>query len=150
MSANRRSGRSESAGKAMAPRRAIHSLADMSNSTTLKRSGLLLAGVAAINAMVFSPLGDEWFFAIVLLGPIATGIMVGLRHGDTGLAAATWVTSGLVWLMLDWIINQEDVAFHAVLALVMAGLVALGAAIIRAARRTGSSAQPTAAPGERY
>jgi hypothetical protein len=128
----------------------IHSVAGMNNSITLKRCGMLLAGVAAINALVFSPLGDEWFFAIVLLGPIATGIMVGLRHGDTGLAAATWATSGLVWLMLDWIINQEDVAFHAVLALVMAGLVALGAAIIRAARRTGSSAQPTAAPGERY
>jgi hypothetical protein len=133
----------------MAPRRAIHSLADMSNSTTLKRSGLLLAGVAAINAMVFSPLGDEWFFAIVLLGPIATGIMVGLRHGDTGLAAATWATSGLVWLMLDWIINQEDVAFHAVLALVMAGLVALSARIVRAAHLIRSSARPRAAASER-
>jgi hypothetical protein len=150
MSANRRSGRSESSGEAMAPRRAIHSLADMSNSITLKRSGILLAGVAAINAIVFSPLGDESFFAIVLLGPIATGIMVGVRHGDTRLAAATWAASGLFWLVLDWIINHEDVAFHAVLALVMAALVALGAAIVRAARRIGSSAQPRAAAGERY
>ena len=135
----------------MAPSHAIHSVADMSNSITLKRSGmLLLAGVAAINAIVFSPLGDEWFFAIVVLGPIATGIMVGVRHGDTRLAAATWAASGFVWLVLDWIINQEDVAFHAVLALVMAGLVALGAGIVRATRRSGSSTRPRAAAGERY
>jgi hypothetical protein len=123
----------------MAPRRAIHTVTDMSNSITLRRSGLLLAGVAAINAIVFSPLGDEWFFAVVLLGPIATGIVVGARHGDTRLAAASWAASALCWLVLDWIINHEDVAFHAVLALVLAGLVALGAGIVRAARRIGSS-----------
>ena len=132
----------------MALRHGIHSVAGMSNSITLKRSGILLAGVAAINAIVFTPLGDEWFFAIVLLGPIATGIIVGVCHGDTRLAAATWAASGLFWLVLDWIINQEDVAFHAVLALVMAGLVALGAGIVRAARRIGSSSRPRAATGE--
>jgi hypothetical protein len=121
----------------------------MSNTSTLKRAGILLTGLAAINAIVFSPLGDEWFFAIVLLGPIATGIAIGLRRGDTRLAAVTWATSGLCWLVLDWIINQEDVVFHAVLALVMAALVALGAAIVRAARRPEASARPRAAVGER-
>jgi hypothetical protein len=123
----------------------IHSVADMSNSITPKRCGLLLVGVAAINAIVFSPLGDEWFFAIVLFGPIATGIVAGMRRGDTRLAAATWATCGLFWLVLDWIVNQEDVAFHAALALVMAGLVALGAGIVRAARGIGSYARPRAA-----
>jgi hypothetical protein len=76
--------------------------------------------------------------------------VVGARHGDTRLAAASWAASALCWLVLDWIINHEDVAFHAVLALVMAGLVALGAGIVRAARRIGSSARPTPAAGERY
>jgi hypothetical protein len=108
---------------------------------------MLLAGVAAINAIVFSPLGDEWFFAIVLLGPIAHGIAVGVRHGDTPLAAATWAACGLFWLVLDWIINREDVAFHAVLALAMAGLVALGAGIVRATRRITSTARPRAMTG---
>jgi hypothetical protein len=125
----------------MAHEPGIHSVADMFNSITSKRSGMLLAGLAAINAIVFSPLGDEWFFAIVLLGPIAHGIAVGVRHGDTRLAAATWAACGLFWLVLDWIINREDVAFHAVLALVMAGLVALGAGIVRAARRIASTAR---------
>ena len=126
----------------MAHERAIHSVAGMSNSITYKRSGILLAGVAAVNAIVFSPLGDDWFFAIALLGPIAHGIAVGVRHGDTRLAAATWAACGLFWLVFDWIVNQEDVAFHAVLALVMAGLAALGAGIVRAARRIASTARP--------
>jgi hypothetical protein len=117
----------------------------MSNTSPYKRLGALLAGAAVVNALVFSPLGDEWFFAIVLLGPIAHGIAVGVRHGDTRLAAATWAACGLFWLVLDWIINREDVAFHAVLALVMAGLVALGAGIGRTARRSHAPARPRAA-----
>jgi hypothetical protein len=133
----------------MAAGQTIRSVAVMSNSITPKRCGLLLAGVAAINAIVFSPLGDEWFFAIALLGPIATGIVVGVRHGDGQLAAATWAACGLSWLVLDWIINQEDVVFHAVLALVMAGLVALGAGIVRAARRVAPSTPPHAPAGQR-
>jgi hypothetical protein len=107
----------------------------MSNSTTRKRLAIGLAGAAAINTIVFSPLGDQGFFVIALFGPIASGIVVGLMRGDTRLAATTWAATGLFWLVLDWIIHQEDVAFHAVLALVMAGLVALGAGIAHAARR---------------
>src|SRR3954467_12340470 len=98
----------------MAHERGIHSVADMFTSTS-KRFVMLLAGVAAINAIVFSPLGDEWFFAIALLGPIAHGLAVGVRHGDTRLAAATWATCGVCWLVFDGIINHEDVAFHAAL-----------------------------------
>jgi hypothetical protein len=119
----------------MTPGRRVHSVTAMSNTTTHKRLAIGLAGAAAINGVVFSPLGDEGFFAIALFGPIASGIVVGLMRGDTRLAAATWAATGLFWLVLDWIIHQEDVAFHAVLALVMAGLVALGASIARAAHR---------------
>jgi hypothetical protein len=133
----------------MAPAQPARSVADMSNSITPKRFGVLLAGVAAINAIVFSPLGDEWFFAIALLGPIATGVVVTVRRGDSRLAATTWAMCGLLWLVLDWIINQEDVAFHAVLAVVMAALVALGGAIVRVARRIGSSTRPGPATTQR-
>lgn len=131
----------------MARTRDTRSVADMSTSITPKRCALLLAGVAAINAVVFSPLGDEWFFAIALLGPIATGIVVAVWRGDVVLAATTWAASGLFWLVLDWSIHQEDVAFHAVLAVVMAALVLLGAGIVAAARRIGSSVRPRAAAG---
>jgi hypothetical protein len=118
----------------MAAGRRVHSVTAMSNSTTHKRLAIGLAGAAAINAIVFSPLGDEGFFAIALFGPIASGIVVGLMRGDTRLAAATWAGTGVFWLVLDWIIHQEDVAFHAVLALVMACLVALGAGFAHASR----------------
>jgi hypothetical protein len=134
----------------MARGQPIRSVAGMSNSITLKRCGMLLAGVAAINAIVFSPLGDEGFIAIVLVGPIVTGIVVGMRHGDTRLAAATWAVSGLCWLVLDWVINQEDVIFHAASAVVMAGLVMLGAGIVHGARRIGSSLPSGPAAGQRY
>jgi hypothetical protein len=133
----------------MARARPIHNVAGMSNSITPKRLGMLLAGAAAVNAIVFSPLGDEWFFAIVLLGPIAHGIAVGARRGDARLAAATWAACGLFWLVLDWIVNREDVAFHAAFAVVMAGLVALGAGIVRGARRIGVAARPRTAAGPR-
>jgi hypothetical protein len=120
---------------AMAPGARIRSVAAMTTSLTLKRSAYVLAGLATINAVTFSPLGDQGFFAIALLGPIATGIAVGLARGDTRLAAGTWAATGGSWLILDWIVNHEDVAFHAVLAILMAGLVALGALIGRAVRR---------------
>ena len=119
----------------MAHGRRVHSVTAMSNSTTHKRLAIGLAGAAAINAIVFSPLGDEGFLAIALFGPIASGIVVGLMRGDTRLAAATWAGTGLFWLVVDWIINQEDIAFHAMLALVMACLVALGAGFADAGRR---------------
>jgi hypothetical protein len=99
----------------------------------------ILAGVAAINAAVFSPLGDEWFFAIVFFGTLLTGLVVGVRHGDTAAAAAAWFATGIFWLVLDWAINQEDRLFHLVLAFLMAGLVYLGAL---AGRGLGHRRQP--------
>ena len=89
------------------------SVAPMPAHSTLKRSGLILAGAAIINALVFSPLGDEGFIAIAFLGPIATGIVAGIARGDVRLSASAWAVSGLCWLVGDWIVNREDVAFHA-------------------------------------
>jgi hypothetical protein len=113
----------------------IHSVAPMPSHSTLRRSALILAGAAIINALVFSPLGDEGFIAIALLGPIATGMVAGIARGGVRLAASAWAVSGLFWLVGDWIVNREDVAFHAGLTVVMAGLVALGAGIGRLAQR---------------
>jgi hypothetical protein len=135
MSADRSRDGAESAARPMAAMPRVHSVDLMPIHSTRKRSGVVLAGAAAINALVFSPLGDEGFLAIALLGPIATGLAVGIAQGDVRLAAAAWAVSGLFWLVVDWIVNGEDVAFHAVLAVVMATLVALGAGIGRGARR---------------
>jgi hypothetical protein len=122
----------------MAAAAAARSVVGMSTtSITPKRLAVVLAGLAAINAVVFSPLGDEWFFVIVVFGPLLHGAVVALRRADVRLAAITWAACGLLWLVLDYAIHQEDVLFHAVLALVMAGLVYAGAALVRGTRRLG-------------
>ena len=121
----------------MAGAAAARSVAGMSTSNTPKRLAVVLAGLAAINAVVFSPLGDEWFFAIVVFGPLLHGAVVALRRADARLAAISWAASGLLWLVLDYAINQEDVLFHLVMSPVMAGLVYAGAALVRGTRRLG-------------
>ena len=122
----------------MAGAAAVRSVAGMNTtSITPKRFGLVLAGFAAINAIVFSPLGDEWFFAMALFGPLITGVVVALLRADVRLAEVTWALCGLFWLVLDYAINREDVLFHLVLAIIMAGLVALGAARARRVRGDG-------------
>jgi peptidoglycan/LPS O-acetylase OafA/YrhL len=68
-------------------------------------------------------------FVIVLLGPLLTGLVMRLRGWPWRLGAASWALNGLVMLTYDWALNNEDQAFHAVLTLTMAALVALGAAI---------------------
>lgn len=70
-------------------------------------------------------------FLIVLLGPLLTGLAMRLRGRPWKLGAASWALTGLVMLAFDWIVNNEDQAFHLVLTLLMAALVALGAAIGR-------------------
>ena len=122
----------------MAGAAAARSVAGMSTtSITPRRVGAVLAGVAVINAVCFSPLGDEWYFAIVVLGPLLHGAVVALRRADVPLAALTWAACGLFWLVLDYAINQEDALFHLVLSFVMAGLVYAGALLARVTRRLG-------------
>jgi hypothetical protein len=122
----------------MAGAAAVRSVAGMTTtSITPKRIGAVVAGLAAINAAVFSPLGDEWFFAMALFGPLITGVVVALLRADVRLAEVTWALCGLFWLVLDYAINREDVLFHLVLAIIMAGLVALGAALARRVRGDG-------------
>src|SRR5262245_58128042 len=82
-------------------------------------------GALIINALVFSPLGDEWFFAFALLGPLLTGFIAGVRGQSWRLVAAAWALSGLFWFVLDWIVNNEDQIFHLALTVLMVALTAL-------------------------
>jgi hypothetical protein len=86
--------------------------------------------------ILFEPTGNLEF-AIVLLGPLLTGIVMQLRGWPWKLGAAAWGLNGLTMLSYDWIINNEDRAFHGVLTVVMVALVALGAAMAQASRRLG-------------
>jgi hypothetical protein len=100
-------------------------------STRLRQTAYVVLVAAAIfTLLLFEPTGNLEF-AIVLLGPLLTGIVMRFRGWPWKLGAAAWGLNGLVMLSYDWIINSEDRAFHIVLTLVMVGLVSLGAAIGR-------------------
>ena len=117
--------------------RAGRSVAGMSTTTSITPRGVatVLAGMAVINGVCFMPFSDEWYFAIVLFGPVLHGAAVAMLRSDLRLAAISWAASGIFWLVLDYAVNQEDVLFHLVLSFVMAGLVYLGGALARVARR---------------
>jgi hypothetical protein len=107
-----------------------------------RRAAPVVLGAIAINALVFSPAGDQGFIAIVLLGPPLTGIVAALSRRDVRLVASAWVLSGLFWLVFDWIINDEDQLFHLVLSGLMAALTFLGAAIARLGGALRRAARP--------
>ena len=81
--------------------------------------GWLVGGAVAVSSLAWV---DAVFLPLVLLGPVLAGVVVGLRHGARLPLAATWFLAGLAMLASDWVVNDEDRAFHLALAFVMAGL----------------------------
>ena len=79
----------------------------------------VVGGAVAVSSLAWV---DAVFLPLVLLGPLVAGVVVGLRHGARLPLAATWFLAGLAMLASDWVVNDEDRAFHLALALVMAGL----------------------------
>jgi peptidoglycan/LPS O-acetylase OafA/YrhL len=86
--------------------------------------------ITAAAAVVISALFwiDPLFVPLVLLGPIVTGFAAG-RRGIAREAAAAWFAAGLLALLSDWAINNEDQLFHLVLALWTAGVTLAVAAL---------------------
>jgi hypothetical protein len=100
--------------------------------TRLRQTAYVVLAAAAIFTLIlFEPTGNLEF-AIVLLGPLLTGLVMRLRGWPWRVGAAAWGLNGLTMLSYDWIINSEDRAFHIVLTLGMVALVALGAGVGRA------------------
>lgn len=86
---------------------------------------------AAVIGLVMSPAGDQGFFAIVLLGPILTGVAARPLGVTWRQAATPWALSGVFMLAYDGLVNGEDMGTHAVLTVLMVALVGLGALIGR-------------------
>ena len=80
---------------------------------------------------------DPLFVPLATIGPLVSGLVAGAYGVDSRTVALVWFLGGMVMLVSDLVINNEDVAFHAVLA-VFAAAVGAGAAWIgrriRAAR----------------
>lgn len=92
-------------------------------------------GVAglAIFGLNFGPF-DAVLFPIVVFGPLLTGLVMRLRDWPWKLGAAAWGLMGVISFFYDWILYNEDKAFHVALTVVMVVLTALGAALGHAIR----------------
>lgn len=91
----------------------------MNRYLTAAIAGVILSGMFWV---------DPLFVPLALLGPIATGIVAD-RRGAARPAAFAWLVAGLLALASDWAINNEDQAFHLVMALWTAGLTLSVAAL---------------------
>jgi hypothetical protein len=100
-----------------------------------KAAGQVGLATVLISGLLFSPAGDQAFFAIVLLGPLASGLVATALGRDWRTPAAAWALVGVVMLAYDWIANDEDKAFHVLLTVAMVILVLGGAMVARAVRR---------------
>ena len=73
-----------------------------------------------------------------------SGLVAGAYGVDSRAVALAWFLGGMLMLVSDLVINNEDVAFHAALA-VFAAAVAAGAAWIGRRIRGARSPEPSSA-----
>ena len=102
-----------------------------------QRIAVVLATVA-IAALAWV---DPIYIPMILFGPIVSGLVAGAKGVAPRVVAIPWFAAGIVTLIADLAINGEDVAFHAVVAVVTAGVAAGGCAL---ARRVSGRAAATA------
>jgi hypothetical protein len=100
---------------------------------TLRNVALIVVAAIAIEVLVnvldLVPSSGGAYVLLVLLGPLATGLVFGYLRKPWLLAAGTWALAGILSLLTDWIILNDDVVFHLALTIVMLILVAIGTAI---------------------
>jgi hypothetical protein len=98
------------------------------------RTSAVIVAAAAIGALAWiGPL----FIPLVLLGPLVSGLVGGAYGVDSRTVALVWFLGGMLMLVSDLVIYNEDVAFHATLAV----FTAAG----RGRRRVGRPAHPRCA-----
>ena len=93
--------------------------------------------VAVVLGQLVGMLGwiDVLFIPLVLVGPLAVGAVASSRGVRAAWPGLLWFSAGINMMWTDWVVNHEDVAFHAVLAVIMAALSLAGWAIVRFATR---------------
>lgn len=78
---------------------------------------------------------DPLFIPLVLAGPLVSGALARGRGWPLAPVALAWAVAGISMVASDWIVNREDVAFHALLTVAMVGLAAAGWSAASLARR---------------
>jgi hypothetical protein len=95
------------------------------------RTITVILGAVAIGALAWI---DPLFVPLVLLGPVVSGVVAGAYGADSRTLALVWFLGGMLMLVSDLVINNEDVAFHAVVAVFTAAVAAGGAWVGRRIR----------------
>jgi hypothetical protein len=108
-------------------------VADIELRDRVRPALFVVLGGAALFALNFGPI-DAVLFPIVIVGPLVTGLVMELRGWPWKLGAAAWAMMGVISLVYDWILYNEDQAFHVALTIWMAAVVALGAMVGRLIR----------------
>jgi hypothetical protein len=98
---------------------------------TTRTKLLILAAAVVIAALAWV---DPLFIPLITLGPIVSGAVAGVRGVPPRHVALSWFGGGLLMLLSDLVINHEDVAFHAVIAIFTAALAAGATALTRRLR----------------
>ena len=93
-----------------------------------QRTVLVVAALAIAAGAWLDPL----YLPLITLGPVLSGLAAGAGGIPPRLVALTWFGAGVLVLLADLAINQEDAAFHAVVAVITA---AVGAAFAARGRR---------------
>jgi hypothetical protein len=114
--------------------RTRRTVADMST-----RAITVTVAALAIGALAWI---DPLFVPLVLLGPLVSGVVAGAYGVDSRTVALVWFLGCLLMLASDLIVNNEDVAFHAVLA-VFTAAVSGGAAWVGRRIRSARSPEPS-------
>ena len=101
---------------------------------TLRSVALIVLAAIGLQALEYLtealPVPGPWLWLLlVLLGPLATGVVFGYLRKPWQLAAAAWALAGIFSLLTDWILLNEDQLFHLALTIVWVVLVAIGTAI---------------------
>ena len=78
--------------------------------------------IAAVAGQLVGLLGwiDATYVPFVLVGPLVVGAVAAARQLPLVPVMVLWASAGLNMLWTDWLVNREDVGFHAVLAVIMA------------------------------
>jgi len=105
------------------------------------RAIAITSAAVAIGALAWI---DPLFIPLVTLGPLVSGLVAGAYGVDSRAVALAWFLGGMTMLVSDLVINNEDVAFHAVLA-VFAAAAGAGAAWIGRRIRGVRSPEPSSA-----
>ena len=93
--------------------------------------------LAALLGQLVGLLGwiDPLFVPLVLVAPPVVGALGAARRVALLPVVVLWVSAGLNMLWTDWVVNREDVAFHALLAVVMGVLAAAGWGLVTLLKR---------------